>query len=45
MWAVWGIVQAKENVEGKDSDPEFNYIGYAKCRIEEFYREVKALGI
>jgi choline kinase len=45
MWAVWGIVQAKESVEGKDVDLEFNYIGYARCRMEGFYQGIKALGI
>jgi choline kinase len=45
MWAVWGIVQAKEDMEGKEDEPEFDYIGYARCRMEGFRRETKALGI
>jgi len=46
MWAVWGIVQAKEDIEGKDSsEPEFDYIRYAQCRMEGFRRETRALGV
>ncbi|THH02537.1 hypothetical protein EW026_g356 [Hermanssonia centrifuga] len=43
MWAIWGIVQAREALEGKDGEPEFDYVGYAKCRMEGFYREIRAL--
>ncbi|KII93381.1 hypothetical protein PLICRDRAFT_171144 [Plicaturopsis crispa FD-325 SS-3] len=45
MWAVWGIVQAREDVEGAVSEPEFDYIGYAKCRMEGFRREISLLGL
>ncbi|KAI0757308.1 kinase-like domain-containing protein [Daedaleopsis nitida] len=47
MWAVWGVVQAREYIEGKDGDgePEFDYLGYALCRIEGFRRELRALGV
>jgi len=45
MWAVWGIVQAKEDMEGKEGEPEFDYMGYARCRMKGFRREVCALGI
>ncbi|KAI0374450.1 kinase-like protein [Pilatotrama ljubarskyi] len=45
MWAVWGVVQAREFVEGKDGEPEFDYLGYAQCRMEGFRREIRALGI
>lgn len=45
MWAVWGVVQAREMVEGKDGEPEFDYLGYAACRMESFRREVRALGL
>ncbi|PCH33379.1 kinase-like protein [Wolfiporia cocos MD-104 SS10] len=45
MWTVWGIVQAREIVEGKDKDPEFDYLGYAQCRMDSFRREIRALGI
>jgi len=57
MWAVWGVVQAREDVERakaggrldgeEDGDVptgEFEYLAFAKCRIESFRREVKALG-
>lgn len=50
MWAVWGIVQAREDLEsaaqdegGAPDEPEFNYLGYAKCRVEGFRREIAAL--
>lgn len=45
MWAVWGIVQAREDLEGKDGEAEFDYIGYSKCRLELFRREVRRLGL
>lgn len=45
MWAVWGIVQARDSLEGDDGGSEFDYIGYSRCRMEGFRREVKALGI
>lgn len=35
-WAIWGIVQAREDLEAAVSDPEFDYIGYAKCRMAAF---------
>ena len=42
MYAVWGIVQARETLEG-DGDGEFDYVGYARCRMEGFRRELRAL--
>ncbi|KIJ68673.1 hypothetical protein HYDPIDRAFT_165415 [Hydnomerulius pinastri MD-312] len=45
MWAVWGIVQSKDDVERGMGDAEFDYIGYAKCRMEGFRRGLKALGV
>ncbi|KAI1797614.1 kinase-like protein [Ganoderma leucocontextum] len=45
MWAIWGVVQARESVEGKDGEPEFDYLGYAQCRMAGFRRELRALGI
>ncbi|KAI8995386.1 kinase-like protein [Trametes punicea] len=45
MWAVWGIVQAREFVEGKDGEPEFDYLGYAQCRMDGFRSAIRALGI
>ncbi|EMD41615.1 hypothetical protein CERSUDRAFT_42288, partial [Gelatoporia subvermispora B] len=45
MWSVWGVVQAREFLEGLDGEPEFDYLGYAQCRIDAFRREIRALGI
>ncbi|KAF8640805.1 hypothetical protein AX17_000454 [Amanita inopinata Kibby_2008] len=45
MWAIWGIVQAREDVEGNVEQPEFDYIGYAKCRITAFRHELQSLGV
>lgn len=45
VWAMWGLVQAREDMEGKVDEPEFDYIGYSICRMEGFRREIKALGI
>lgn len=45
MWAIWGIVQAKHDVETGGNEVEFDYIGYAKCRMELFFREVATLGV
>ena len=42
-WALWGLVQAREILEGKDSEPEFDYVAYAQCRMDGFRRELKAL--
>ncbi|KAA1468532.1 kinase-like protein [Dentipellis sp. KUC8613] len=43
MWAVWGIVQAREDAEASNPEPEFDYFGYARSRMAGFYREVGAL--
>ncbi|TFK41324.1 kinase-like domain-containing protein [Crucibulum laeve] len=45
MWAVWGIVQAREDVEGNVAEPEFDYISYSRGRLEAFRRELTALDI
>lgn len=45
MWAMWGLVQAREDLEGGITEPEFDYLGYAQSRIEGFRREIKELGI
>ncbi|KAI0639131.1 kinase-like protein [Trametes polyzona] len=45
VWAVWGVVQARELVEGTDGEPEFDYLGYAQCRMDGFRREIRALGV
>ncbi|KAG6866842.1 hypothetical protein C0991_008778 [Blastosporella zonata] len=45
MWAIWGIVQAKEDMEGSVAEPEFDYLSYSICRMAAFRREIRALGI
>ncbi|KAG6828607.1 hypothetical protein H0H92_007302 [Tricholoma furcatifolium] len=45
MWAIWGIVQAREDVQGRVAEPEFDYISYAIGRIAAFRREIRALGV
>ncbi|KAH8120586.1 kinase-like protein [Phellopilus nigrolimitatus] len=54
MWAVWGLVQANEDLElaaqahakgALPDDPEFDYLGYSRCRVNGFRREIKALGL
>jgi choline kinase len=46
MWAVWGLVQARDELEQPgDTEPEFDYIGYARCRFELFRRGVEELKI
>lgn len=45
MWAIWGIVQAREDIEGNIADPEFDYIGYARGRLAAFRKEIQILGL
>jgi choline kinase len=45
MWAIWGIVQAREDIEGNVEEPEFDYISYSICRMAAFRREIRALGL
>ncbi|KAI0308251.1 kinase-like domain-containing protein [Multifurca ochricompacta] len=45
MWAVWGLVQAREDVQACVVQPEFDYVNYARCRMASFYRELAALGL
>jgi len=44
-WAIWGIVQAREDVEAGVTEPDFNYFGYAKGRMAAFRKDLKDLGI
>jgi choline kinase len=44
MWALWGIVQARVDVLANIAEPEFDYIGCARCRMASFYRELAVLG-
>ncbi|KAF8898412.1 kinase-like domain-containing protein [Infundibulicybe gibba] len=45
MWAIWGIVQAREDVEGNVEEPEFDYLSYSRCRMAAFRREIATLGL
>jgi choline kinase len=45
MWALWGLVQAREAIENHDGRPEFDYIEYALGRMDTFRRGIKQLGI
>lgn len=44
MWAIWGIVQAREDLGG-NTEPEFDYIGYSQGRMASFFREIEDLGV
>ena len=45
MWALWGLVQAREDVQADVAQPEFDYIGYARCRMVAFYRDLAELEV
>lgn len=45
MWAIWALVQAREDVEGQVEEVEFDYVGYARCRMEGFRREIAHLRV
>ena len=44
-WAIWGIVQAREDLESNNADAEFDYIQYAKSRMASFREHIQAFGI
>lgn len=44
-WFIWAIVQARDDLESNNQTPEFDYIGYARCRLAQFRRELKQLGV
>ena len=44
-WAIWGIVQAKEDIEGEVDEPEFDYVNYARGRMTAFRLDLKKLGV
>lgn len=44
-WLVWGIVQARDDLENNNETPEFDYIEYARCRMVGFRRELRELGV
>lgn len=45
LWLVWGIVQARDDLENYIETPEFDYIAYARCRLACFRRELRELGV
>lgn len=46
MWAIWGVVQARDTLEVDDGgEPEFDYLAYARCRFEGFQRSLRDLGL
>ncbi|KAG6820771.1 hypothetical protein H0H93_012035 [Arthromyces matolae] len=45
MWAIWGIVQAREDMAGGILEPEFDYLRYSIGRMDAFRRDMRALGI
>ena len=44
-WAIWGIVQAREVLEGNIAEAGFDYIQYAKGRMASFRQHIRTLGI
>jgi len=45
MWALWGLVQAREDLLADVAQPEFDYVGYARCQMAAFFRELAVLGV
>lgn len=45
MWAIWGVVQARDDVTVSGEVGEFNYLGYAVGRAAAFRREIAELGV
>ncbi|KAJ2928823.1 hypothetical protein H1R20_g8209, partial [Candolleomyces eurysporus] len=46
MAAIWAIVQAREDLENSTAEPAgFDYVGYAKLRMEAFRMEILDLGV
>lgn len=45
MWAIWGLVQAREDLEANGGEVEFDYVAYSRCRMAGFRREIRALGL
>jgi len=44
-WAIWGIVQAREDLENGNTEPDFDYVGYALGRIAAFRQDLVRLGL
>jgi len=45
MWAIWGVVQARDTLEADDGEAEFDYLGYAQCRFKGFQRGLEDLDL
>ena len=45
FWAIWGIVQGRDDLETGNEEPEFDYLNYSKCRMALFREEIDRLGI
>lgn len=49
FWALWGIIQAGEQVEniltGDEAGVEFDYLAYAIEKLESFRKDIKELGV
>jgi len=45
MWAIWGLVQAREDIENDVAQPEFDYVGYALGRMALFRKAIHDLGV
>jgi choline kinase len=50
VWALWGLIQARDDVSNWDGieegiGGEFDYLGYAVGRMEGFRRELVERGI
>jgi choline kinase len=44
-WAIWGVVQAREDVEAGTTALDFDYIGYAKGRMAAFRQDLQRFGL
>lgn len=44
-WAIWGIIQAREDIEANVEEPEFDYIRYARGRMAAFRKALQSLGL
>lgn len=45
QWAIWGLVQAREDVEAGHTEPEFDYIGYAIGRMASFRSVMRSFNL
>lgn len=43
--ALWGIVQGRENILAGVIQPDFDYISYARARMDSFRLGLKNFGI